>query len=485
MRARAGVVVCAAIVLLAALSAYERRLHYPFPSMIDDWNAIASSPEQLGEVIRLGNPEDLRYRPGFVIWNALQWHTLGAPTDFLGPQLWGLARLLVLVLGVTLLAALLITRPESEFPRDPRWLLTLAVPLTVLTVPGMAVDITRFGPQEPLMVGCMTLGAVMLVRTLDRLLDGGRATTSVVAATILGLVCWAFGVIQKESSIMVLVLAPFLVPTVRAHATRWARLPGRRRAWIVVCGLVALLPFVPMVARFVQLATADERVYESIAAQRSLLTRLTDQLTRAEEMLLTPLFLLLASAAVILVVIAIVRHGVDWLVVGLLVTAFSFVAFSAASGVVASRYYLPVVTLFALAFGRAAASLGSPVAVVAAAALVAVGAWQAEKARETVQGWMLLESSQETVVREAAARAAGGCVVDVTGSNVELVQALPVLMPLTRERPRDCAPGARFVVVIDWIYGATPPEDPVLSACGPGAETVWSNQIGRVVRCET
>ena len=90
------------------------------------------------------------------------------------------------------------------------------------------------------------------------------------------------------------------------------------------------------------------------------------------------------------------------------------------------------------------------------------------------------------LVRESAARQAGGCLVNVTGSNIELVQALPVLMPLADTLPRDCSsPRERFVVVIDWMYGVTPPSNPALSACGPDAEAVWSNDIGRVMRCPT
>ena len=86
MRRGVGILVCLGVVGLAVFGAIGPRFDHPFPSMIDDWSAIANAPEQLREVLRLGNPEEQRYRPGFIAWNALQWHTLDAPTGFVGPR---------------------------------------------------------------------------------------------------------------------------------------------------------------------------------------------------------------------------------------------------------------------------------------------------------------------------------------------------------------------------------------------------------------
>ena len=100
------------------------------------------------------------------------------------------------------------------------------------------------------------------------------------------------------------------------------------------------------------------------------------------------------------------------------------------------------------------------------------GLYQARSAHDWVAGWVDAERSRETIVRAAAARVAGGCEVRAVGLNVELVAALPVLMPLAHEPPRGCTPGERFVVVID--RGApgtvTPPDNPILAACRAGAD---------------
>jgi hypothetical protein len=487
MRVRLGVLVCLAVVTLAVGWAVGPRFHHGFPSMVDDWSAIENSPAQLREALRLRNPEGLRYRPGFIAWNALQWHTLGAPGDRVGPRLWELLRVAVLIVGVTLLALLV---AESRRPRvggrDARWLLVAGVPLAVLTVQPLTVDLSRYGPQEPLLVGCMALGAVLFVHALDALLEPAPAVARTAAAAALGFVLWSFGVLQKETSTCVLLLAPFLVPTILDQRARWRRIGRGQRLAIGVVAAGIVLPFVPMVVRTIQLGLADQRFYEEAAAAQSFTARLVDQL-RIGDSLHGQLPGLIVFGAVVVVVATALRVGVDWLSTGLLVVALAFVLFAADAGVVATRYYLPPLVLAALALARAAVPLGPAVVSVVGAVLVAGGLVQAHDARGWVEQWVAGERAQETVVREAAGRAAAGCGIRVTGLNAEYVLALPVLMPLADAASRDCRPGERFVVVLD--YGApgdaTPPTDPVLEACAPEERPVWSSYLGKILRCTT
>ncbi|HEX2301990.1 MAG TPA: hypothetical protein VHH57_00075 [Gaiella sp.] len=488
MRVRAGILVCLVVVGLVVFAAIEPRFDHPFPSMIDDWSAIAKAPEQLREVLRLGNPEEQRYRPGFIAWNALQWHTLGAPDNFLGPQFWGVLRVAVLVLGVTLLAVLLTESGRSRIRgRDPRWLLVLGVPLAVITPPSLSIDLARYGPQEQIMVGCMSLGAVLLVRSVDAFLNTAPPMPTTIAAAIGGIALWAFGVLQKETSACVLLLAPFLWPTLRNERERWAQLGRPRRAAVGLVATGILLPFVPIVARTIQLALADDRVYEEAAAAKGFVERFSDQFGRAGEVLHSQLPMFLLAAAVVLLAARTFRVGADWLSTGLLVVALAFLLFAAEAGVVASRYYLPPIALGALALARSAVSLGSGVVVATGVILIAGGTWQAWDSNGWVEWWLDGERGHETLVREAAARAAGGCEVGVIGLNVELVEALPILMPLADEPPRDCAPGERYVVVIDegGPGTVTPPDHPVLSACAPEPTPAWSSNIAKILRCTT
>jgi hypothetical protein len=240
-----------------------------------------------------------------------------------------------------------------------------------------------------------------------------------------------------------------------------------------------------MAARTIQLALADERIYEGASAGRSLPQRISDQLAQADDALLTHLPTLVALTAVALVAVGAFRFGFDWLSLGLLAVGLAFVVFAADTGIVTSRYYLPPFVLAALALARSAAPLGTLAVVLSGTLLAGGGLNLARTAHDSVTGWVDSERTREAIVREAAARAAGGCQVRVVGLNVELVQALPVLMPLAKESPRDCAPGERFVVVMD--RGApgtvTPPDNPILAACAPEPKPVWTLDVADIFRC--
>jgi hypothetical protein len=190
-------------------------------------------------------------------------------------------------------------------------------------------------------------------------------------------------------------------------------------------------------------------------------------------------------AAIVLLAVVGFRRGTDWLSVGLLVVAFAFLVASSETGVVASRYYLPPIVLGALVLARSAASLGSAVVVATGVVLIVGGAWQTRDSRGWIDWWVDGERDREHLVREAAGRQAGGCDVGVVGLNVELVMALPVLMPYADEPPHGCAPGERFLAVIDpgGPGTETPPDDPTLAACAPEPEPVWSSPVGKIVRC--
>jgi hypothetical protein len=90
------------------------------------------------------------------------------------------------------------------------------------------------------------------------------------------------------------------------------------------------------------------------------------------------------------------------------------------------------------------------------------------------------------MVREAARREAAGCRVAVTGPDVELVTAFPVLLPLAREEPGGCGSGESFVLI---LTGTNPwdedPRDPVVVSCGADAVEVLRTDSGRMLRCAT
>lgn len=138
------------------------------PSLIDDWNAILSSPGQLRDLSEFLSPDGGRFRPGWTAWNYLQWHTTGAPANLLGPRFWGAGRLALLVVGLATFTALLLAGRRRTLG-EPIYAALVGLPaLLVVTVPAFGVDLARYGPQEPLLIGAMTLGGSLVFL-------GGRA----------------------------------------------------------------------------------------------------------------------------------------------------------------------------------------------------------------------------------------------------------------------------------------------------------------------
>src|SRR5215211_1302266 len=139
------VVLGTAVAITAVLAMIAPRLAHTFPSMVDDWSAIENSLDQLPEALTGRNPEELRYRPGWIAWNAVQWQTLGAPNHRWGPQVWGMLRLSLLALGLEALAATVVRWPLGR-SRLTAAAMVAGVPLAVMTIPAFAIDIARWGP---------------------------------------------------------------------------------------------------------------------------------------------------------------------------------------------------------------------------------------------------------------------------------------------------------------------------------------------------
>ncbi len=364
--------------------------------MVDDWSGIEEAPSQLHGIVRLGSPEPGRYRPGFVVWNELQWYTLGAPASFLGPKVWEALRIAVVILGVTLLALLLAEAGYRRIEgRDPRWLLVAGVPLAAITAPSLVIDLARYAPQEILLVGSMGLGAALLVRCLDALLDRPQPGVVVGATAAAGLLFWWFGVLQKETSLCVLLLAPFLWPTIAGQRPRWDTLARRRR---IAVGLLAggiLLPYLPLGFRTAQLWLAGVRPYPEATAAKSFVDRFSDQLSGAGFALGSDLPTIIAVAAFVVVASSVFGRGTDWLSIGLLVVALAFLVAAAGTGVVVSRYYFPAIVLAALALVRSVIPLGTAAVLVTGAVLVVGGAWQVRDSRGWTKDWVDEQRAQE------------------------------------------------------------------------------------------
>ena len=407
--------------------------------------------------------------------------------------MWNVLRICVFTGGVTALAwSLTAPAAPERLAQRARLALVALIPLVLVTVPGFAVDLTRFETQEPLVVGATAAGAVLLATTTWSVLHQ-RARRQAWVTGVLGIVLWTLGVLQKETSLAILLVAPFLLPFAPEANRLWRELGRRGRLSLIALATAATLPLLLMTVWTAKIIAAGELVYGvDVKAGPGLIRNIHTQVVLAGPVLGTSLGTVLCVATVIAVIAVLVRcRSLDWLALGLLVVAAGFLVFAAESGVVTSRYYLPSLALLALALARLVSRLGANAMYVVVAMLAIFTLTQFHDARSSVRNWAGDDRLREAIVRDAAARSAGGCQVTATGTTAEFLFAFPVLLPLAREKAAGCEPGRRYVVVFGGATtGPDAEKDPILAACLPATEvkafgkpTPTSDAVATVLRC--
>jgi hypothetical protein len=385
----AVVLLAAAFAIAATLVMIAPRVTHTFPSMVDNWDAIENSVEQLPEALTGRNPEELRYRPAWIVWNAGQWHTLGAPTHRWGPQVWGMLRLALLALGLAALAATIVRWPPDRGGRLTTCALVAGVPLFVMTIPSFAVDVARWGPQEPLQIGSMSLGAALIVWSLRAATAGSRRRDRILSLVV-GVALWWFGVLQKETSLAVVVLAPFLWPYVRRN--EWRHLMRERPRLVAAAAAGVGAPLLLAAGHTIALASAETRVYDARVSPEGVLGRLGDQLSDIDHTLETPFAWLIIASAFLSVFWAIGRE-IDWLALGFLACALASAAWAAQTGIFVSRYYLPVTALVVLALVRSASA--GPRLLLVPAVVAALLADRLNGGSEGVVDWLIRQAAHD------------------------------------------------------------------------------------------
>jgi hypothetical protein len=467
-------------VSLLAVWMISPRFELDVPSVVDDWAAYSASPDQLRDVLRLTNPETERFRPGVILWGYLQWHTFGAPESLVGPNAWNVLRVLILVAGLTLFTAL-------ALPVRRGWLeLVLYVGLAslpafvVVLVPKFARDLARFGPQEPLLVGGMALGGSLLFLAARSLLDETRSLRAWAVALLAvgGALFWGLGTYQKETSICILPLLAGVAIVGWPRLRGFRGLSGSRRAALVALGLVVVLPLLHVAIELLRILGRGDLVYDAESSV-GLGDGVRELWNWTHEAVPENARLLAYGAVVLAVVASVVRRRIDPIAVGALLSGVLSFVFAGQSGVVATRYYIPAVALFAVAF---ALSLARLPAVVTTAGLLAVffSFMPPPGTRAEVQSWTNEELGNSALVREAADLEGSGCVVAAAGLDLETTAALPVLVGVGRtDAGRPCAPGETFLVV-----GPGPDGTALASACAAGAlEPLVEAPVGTAYRC--
>ncbi len=477
-----ALLVVVAVLTTLAVWFISPRFAIDTPSLVDDWSAIADSGGQLADVVRLANPEEQRFRPGWILWNYLQWHTLDAPEGMVGPNLWGVLRLLVLVAGLSLATLLMLPRPRGRWHGVLQACLAGLPALLVVTVPKFARDLAAFGPQEPLLVGALALGGSLLVLAARPILDLERPLNRwpVAALGAVGSILWIVGAYQKETSLAVLPLVAAVLFVARGRLASWHRLGAGRRAALAAMGAAVVLPFVHILVESVRIVLRGDLVYDAeVGGGLGAARGLGDLYDWAHEALPGTWRLLAFAAIVLTVIVAVVRRRVDVLAVATLASGVVALGLAGQSGVVNSRYYIPTFALFMVALVLSIARLPAPAQLVSLLVAVFV-ALPPPGTRAEVELWADEEQDRSALVLSIAGLYESGCTVATAGLGLEAEQALPVLLRIeSQQAPGNCESGVTYLVV-----GGEPQGPPLARACREGAlERIGEHATATVYRC--
>jgi hypothetical protein len=457
------------------------RFEIDTPSVVDDWAGIFHSSDQMSKVVRFENPETERFHPGAILWTYILWHTFDAPGGLVGPNVWNVLRIVILVAGLSLFTALVLPRPRGPWEAALHAGLATLPAFVVVLVPKFARDLARFGPQEPLLVGGMALGGSLLVLAGKFLLGHSQPVPRwrVTTLGVLGSLAWILGVYQKEASVCVLPLIAGVLIAGRSQLRSWARLNAMRKSALAALGAVIALPLVHVAVETLRIVLRGDLVYDAqVRGGRGLVAGTRVLYSWAHEALPENVRQLMYVAIVLTVVAAVVRRRVDPIAVGALVSGALSFAFAGQSGVVATRYYIPICALFAVAFVVSLARLPTAVQVVGALAVVFAFV-PPPGTRDEVQRWTNEELGNSALVRDVAGFESSGCRIAAAGFDIETSLALPVLIGLERGRLEGRCDADSYLVVGHGDEGRA-----LASACAEGAlEELRNAPIGAVHRC--
>jgi hypothetical protein len=454
------------------------RLRPRTPSLIDDWYAITYSPGALHALLRgdySSAPIDLtgRYRPAYsAVWNYAQWHLLGSPS-LATAAAWGFVRVALFLVAAWLLAAWLAAR-QTNAGLSLVWLAPLAVAVT----PAIAVDLTRHSPAEPMMVGGLIFGLALVGAGVRTLLNRPGVSKGGVAMIAVGYLVYLFGIYSKETSVGLLVFAPFFVkwlgPDVRARIRR-----SRRSRYVL--GTTAVLLLSPLVQLGLHLALSvsggrDPYPSTHFSLGKSILAAGVLPLVGAPGQLGTVLWIVGVPAAIGIAAIAVRKRDRDrWLLVGVLATGFVMSALALARGDTPSRYYIPWLIAVAAVAVQGLIRLQGRFQIIVALVVVGIAV---SGTRNALAEWARTEQSGSTAVEMAKGVVQAGCPLYLANFDVERRVAIPRLLSFGRTWEfRKCPAGSPQAYVLTWQKRSLPTE--FAARCRSGwQEIVVRNRVG-------
>jgi len=461
----------AVVALVSGLAVWliSPRFEIDTPSVVDDWTGIAHAPDQLRDALLLRNPEAERFRPSWIAWNALQWHTFDAPDGMVGPNAWGVARVVILVAGLTLLMSLLLPPARGRSEAVLHAVIAGLPAFLVVTAPKFVVDLTRFGPQEPLLVGGMALGGSLLALAARPLLDPDRPVAPLRTAimTGAGLAFWALGAYQKETSLAVLPLLAAVVFASRGRLARRRELSMGRRSALLALGGLALLPLIHIAIESARIVGRGDIIYSAeVDAGRGIVRGTEALLDWAHEAMPPAGRWMMVAALVLTLLVIVLRRRADVLATGAIASGSLALVLAGQSGVVATRYYIPSYALFAVALALGLVRLPVPFQAAGLAA-VALAFLPTAPIHDEVRVWVDNEKIEGAFIRDMSDVIDAGCAVAADGLDVERAVALPVLVAV--EQDGSLADGACEAGTTYMLFGNVVAAEDMAAACERGA----------------
>jgi hypothetical protein len=415
------------------------------PSLIDDWYAIKAAPTDLHKLLTLTYHVDQRFNPGWIFWNWVQWRVPGAPRHMLGPNLLGVARLALLVFGMTA-CSFLIVSSDRDYPFQ-RALLCAVPALIVVTVPGFAVDLARFGPQEPALTGGMLLGGALLYSAARRLPGpAGELRLWPLSIAVAAFALWTYGVLQKETSVCALFLLVLLIPYGRETL---AGLRRREPVTVAAAALAgaALLPLVLVLYEVIEIVRRGSLIYGGhVKTGGGAVSTFIHGVAHMHEEMHSRIGFALFAVVVAGVAASLWRRRFDWTLFAILIVGLASFEMSFQTGIFTSRYYLPTIALLAVGSARVVRAL--PVVPRYASTFVVFGLIlvSANGAYLNVRSWADGDQLGDDLVTATAAATHNGCHLTISGVDLERSEAIPFLLRL-KPRPRTCRGLARYVLL--------------------------------------
>jgi hypothetical protein len=430
------------------------RFRSPTPSLIDEWFGVTYSRPALhalfaGDYFSSGLDFGGRYRPAYTaVWNYLQWHVPNGPSPTT-VALWGMFRIGLFLAAIWILAAWLAGH-ETRTARSRLWLAPLAVALT----PGIADDLARYGPGDPMMVSGLIVGLALIGRGVKRLELGVRSRRDnvfVAAAIGGGYLVYLLGVYSKEASFCLLIFAPFFLIWLGPKARR--HLPASTASRVLLVGLVALLvaPLVHMALRLAIGFANGERPYPTphYSSAWRVYAAVISPLIGAPASLKTWFWFGGVLVAVAVIAIRLNNRQRDgWLLLGVLTTGYFMTSVALTRGEMGSWYYIPWIVAVSAVAVQALLRTNTVVTAGVGALLLLIGL---SGTRASLATWTDLEQSGSTAVAVSKSLSGAGCRVYLANFDIERRVAVPLLFPYAQGRQIDrCRSQSPAAYAVSW-----------------------------------